>query len=158
MAKTAGAVAVTDEEIHAILERMGDGLTLMQSCKKSKRSYANVVRRIGQNPELKHLHARCREEYVRAQVDKGHDIAANKNIEPARARLMIDMIKWESARVLPKEFGDRVQQEVIVTNNTTLSTRMQLARNRAKAQRQGDDVAEAIATQLPPRTGDDDDE
>lgn len=134
MSKTAGAVAITDEDIQKILEAMGDGITLMQSCKKAKRDYPNIVKRINNSAELKHLHARCREEYVRAQVDRGHDIAANPKIEPARARLMIDMIKWESARVLPKEFGDRVQQEVIITNNTTLSQRMSKARTRAGKQ------------------------
>ena len=73
-----------------------------------------------------------------------HDIAKNGKIDPVRARLMIDVIKWESARVLPKEFGDRVQQEVIITNNTTLSQRMSAARKRAQNQ--------TIATQLPPET------
>jgi len=144
MSKTPGAVAVTDEEIDIILERMGEGLTLMQSCRKSKRSYPNVVRKIGANPDLKHLHARCREEYVRAQVDKMHDIAKNTRLDFATRRMMIDLIKWESARVLPKEYGDRVQQEVIITNNTTLSTRMSQARARA--------AAKAVATALPPKT------
>lgn len=159
MPRTAGAVAVTDDDITEIIERLADGLTLKQSCKKSKKSYANVVRRIAADPALKQLHAHAREEYVRSRVQDMHDIAKNPKIDPARARLMIDAIKWESARVLPKEFGDRVQQEVIVTNNTTLSTRMQLARNRAKTKRQADeDLGTAIATQLPPRIGDDDDE
>jgi hypothetical protein len=148
MAKTAGAVAVTDEEIQAILMMLGDGLTLMQACKKAKRSYSNVVRRISASSELKQLHAMGREEYMRAQVQKMHDIAKNPRIEPARARLMMDAIKWEAARVLPKEFGDRVQQEVIITNNTTLSTRMAAARARAGRKQ----VEQAIATQLPPAT------
>lgn len=132
MAKTPGALAITDEEIEEILVRMGEGLTLMAACKKAKRSYPNIVRRINATPELKHLHARVREEYIRAQVDRMHEIAANSRIDPARARLMIDAIKWESARVLPKEFGDRVQQEVIISDNRTLSTRMQQARARAR--------------------------
>lgn len=154
MARTAGAVALTDEDIIAIIERLADGLTLKQSCKKSKRGYANVVRRIGENPELKKLHAHAREEYVRSRVQDMHDIAKNPKIDPARARLMIDAIKWESARVLPKEFGDRVQQEVIINDNRTLSTRM--AQARARARKHGQDVGEAVATQLPQSTGDSD--
>lgn len=145
MAKTAGALAISDAEIEDILVMMGDGMTLMQACKKAKRQYANIVRRINNDAQLKHLHARCREEYARAQVDRGHEIASDPKIEPARARLMIDMIKWEAARVLPKEFGDRVQQEVIINDNRTLSTRMSQARARARQQ------AEAVATQLPPK-------
>lgn len=152
MAKTPGALAITDAEIEDILVQMGDGMTLMGACKKAKRSYANIVRRINTTPELKHLHARVREEYIRAQVDRMHEIAADQKIDPARARLMIDAIKWESARVLPKEFGDRVQQEVIINDNRTLSTRMNQARARARQQ------AEAIATQLPPKGQEDENE
>ncbi len=143
MAKTAGAVAVTDEEIMEILGRLGEGMTLMQSCKKSQRSYSNVVRRIASDPSLKQVHAMCREEYMRAQVEKMHDIAKNTK-DTARARLMMDAIKWEAARVLPKEFGDRVQQEVIINDNRTLSTRMSQARARARQQAEN-----AVIEQIP---------
>jgi hypothetical protein len=148
MVRTAGAVEITDEQIEEVIARLCEGLTLKQSCKKSKFSYPNIVRRIGSNPVLKQLHAHAREEYVRVRVQDMHDIAKNPRIDPKRARVMIDVIKWESARVLPKEFGDRVQQEVIITNNTTLSTRMAAARARAKAKQ----VEQAIASQLPPDT------
>lgn len=146
MARTAGAVEVTVAMIEEVIARLADGLTLKQSCKKSKLSYTNIVRRIGDDPGLKQLHARAREEYVRSRVQDMHDIAKNPKIEPARARLMMDAIKWEAARVLPKEFGDRVQQEVIITNNTTLSTRMAAARARARSKQ----VEQAVATQTPP--------
>ena len=148
MARTVGAVEITDEQIEVVIARLADGLTLKQSCKKSKFSYTNIIRRIGDNPALKQLHARAREEYVRSRVQDMHDIAKNPKIEPARARLMMDAIKWEAARVLPKEFGDRVQQEVIITNNTTLSTRMAAARARARQKQ----TEEQIASQLPPTT------
>lgn len=142
MARTAGAVAITHELLVEVIERIGDGLTLKQSCKKSRISYSNCVRRIGESNELKAFHARAREEYVRCRVQEMHDIAKNPRIDPQRARVMIDVIKWEAARVLPKEFGDRVQQEVIITNNTTLSQRMAMARTRSK-----------LASAAPPATG-----
>jgi hypothetical protein len=123
---------ITEQDIEVVIERIADGLTLKQSCTKSKYGYANIVKRIGQSEELKNLHARAREEYARRRVQDMHDIAKNPKIDPARARIMIDVIKWEAARVLPKEFGDRVQQEVIITNNTTLSDRMAKARRRAQ--------------------------
>lgn len=125
---------ISEQDIEVVIERIADGLTLKQSCTKSKYGYANIVKRIGQSDELKNLHARAREEYARRRVQDMHDIAKNPKIDPARARIMIDVIKWEAARVLPKEFGDRVQQEVIITNNTTLSERMSKARRRAQEQ------------------------
>jgi len=135
---------LTVEQIEEIIERVASGLTLLQSCKKAKKDYMNVNKRINADSELKRLHAYAREEHMRVRVQSAHDIAADPNIDPARARIMIDLIKWEVARVLPKEFGDRVQQEVIITHNTTLSQRMQAARTRA--------AVKAVATDLPPTT------
>lgn len=134
---------MTDANVVEIIERIADGLTLKQSCKKSKRAYAAVKKRIDATGEFKALYAQAREEYIRARVQEMHDIAKDPKIDPQRARLMIDVIKWEAARVIPKEYGDRVQQEVIITNNTTLSQRMQAARNRA---------TKVVATDLPPTT------
>ncbi len=145
MVRTVGAVAITDAQIEVVINRIGEGLTLKQSCKKSKFDYVNVVKRISASGELKQLHARAREEYIRTRVQDMHDIAKDPKIDPARARVMIDVIKWESARVLPKEYGDRVQQEVIITNNTTLSQRMAMARARSK-----------VSTSLPPKVEEDD--
>lgn len=139
--------ALTDAEIVEILERMPEGFTLKASCEKSKRGYANVVRRISESPELKKLHAQVREEYIRNRVQEMHYIA--RTYDPARARVMIDVIKWESARVLPKEFGDRVQQEITVTHNKTLHERMHKARARAGM---------PPLTELPPATSTDDDD
>ena len=134
MVRTVGAVNISEEQIIAGLARIGEGLTLKQSCKLAKFDYVNVVRRIGQSNDLKQLHSRAREEYVRTRVQDMHDIAKNPKIDPQRARVMIDVIKWEAARVIPKEFGDRGIQEVTVTNNTTLSQRMSAARKRAQNQ------------------------
>lgn len=136
--------AITDSEIETIIERVAGGLTLLQSCKKAKRDYVNINKRINATQELKRLYAEAREEHGRLRVQMCHDIAKNPKIKTDRARLMIDTIKWEVARVLPKEFGDRVQQEVIITNNTTLSQRMHAARTRS--------ATKAVATDLPPTT------
>lgn len=133
---------VTDEEIEVIIGRVAGGMTLLQSCKKSKRDYININKRINASQQLKQFYAHTREEYGRTRVQQMDDIARDKSIDPQRARLMCDNIKWEAARVLPKEYGDRVQQEVIITNNTTLSQRMKASRTRVERQ---------VATALPPR-------
>jgi len=124
--------AITPAEIEEIIGRVAGGMTLFQSCKKAKVDYVNVNKRINADQELKRLYAHAREEYSRTRVQQMDDIAKNKSIDPQRARLMCDNIKWEVTRVLPKEFGDRVQQDVIITDNTTLSQRMAAARSRAR--------------------------
>lgn len=124
---------ITDQQIEVIVGRVFGGMTLLQSCKKSKKDYININKRVNASSELKQLYASAREEYARLGAQRMHDIACDTTIDPATRRMMIDAIKWEIARILPKEYGDRVQQEVIITNNTTLSQRMQAARTRAAA-------------------------
>jgi short subunit dehydrogenase-like uncharacterized protein len=140
--------AITDEEIEAIIAPIAGGMTLMQSCKKARKDYININKRINASPELKQLYAHAREEYARTGAQRIHEIARNTKLDPATRRMMIDAIKWEISRILPKEFGDRVQQEVIITNNTTLSQRMASARARVRQK----STEQAIATQLPPET------
>lgn len=54
--------------------------------------------------------ARAREEYAEARVTEMQDIAETVE-DVARAKLMCDNIKWETARVAPKKYGDKVQNE-----------------------------------------------
>ena len=104
---------ISDDRIAAIIGELSEGLTMKQACQAHKVSYSNIMTRIGKSAELKELHMCAREDYARYQVQRMHDIAKDETIDVQRARLMVDCIKWESARVLPKEYGDKVTQEHI---------------------------------------------
>jgi hypothetical protein len=101
---------ITEEDIEEIIDRLSNGMTLKQSCEKSGHEYTHIVKRIHASESLTQLHAQARIEYARYQVQRMHDIAETEQ-DVNRAKLKIDVIKWESARVLPKEFGDRIQTE-----------------------------------------------
>lgn len=51
------------------------------------------------------MYARAKDSYAHARVAQLHRIARDEP-DVARARLMCDNIKWESAKVLPKVYGD----------------------------------------------------
>lgn len=103
---------VSDEQIAAVLELMADeALTLKAAAERSGLQYGNVRRRIGLSEPLKALHTRAREEYAHASVQRMHEVADNEP-DVARARLKVDVIKWEAARVLPKVYGDKLDLTV----------------------------------------------
>lgn len=114
---------LTEEKIAEIVARIAEGMTLKQSCEQAQVGYCNVVKRIGESDVLTKLHAQSRIEYARYQVQRMHDIA---DTEPdvQRARLKVDVIKWEAARVLPKEFGDKVTQEITGADGGPLQTNL----------------------------------
>lgn len=105
------AQTVTDEKIIEVINEMGEtGVSLKSACDYHKLVYRTVMNRIRSTPELSALDARAREDYVRVRARQLNEVAVNEP-DVARARLMCDNIKWEAARVLPKEFGDRITNE-----------------------------------------------
>ena len=99
---------ISDQQVIEVIERLADGLNLKESAAVSGLHAGNIYRRINESKELKELHARAREDYQRIRVDEMHHIAKTEP-DVQRARLLCDNIKWEAARVLPKEYGDRLQ-------------------------------------------------
>ena len=69
-----------------------------------------------------------------------------------QARLMSDNRKWLLAKMLPKQFGDRVTQEIVGEDGGTLITRIELIpvgpRPRPEADAEVASVGEASVTPL----------
>ena len=102
------AQTVTDEQIIAVICEMGEtGISLKKACDEHGYVYRTVMNRIRSTEELAALDARSRGDYVRTRARELNEIALGEP-DVARARLMCDNIKWEAARVLPKEYGDRL--------------------------------------------------
>lgn len=103
---------LTEQEIETIIDGMCGGKTLKQCCELAQRDYVNVHKRILASDSLKLLYAHARSAYTQYRVQQMHDIAADKEIDPQRARLMVDCIKWEASKVIPKEYGDKIDHDV----------------------------------------------
>lgn len=106
--KRPNAQTITDEQIIEVIEEMGEtGVSLKAACDAYGFVYRTVMNRIRSSEELTALDARARKDYVRVRARELNDVAMNEP-DIARARLLCDNIKWEAARVLPKEYGDRL--------------------------------------------------
>lgn len=102
------AQTITDDQIIELIGEMGEtGVSLKAACEAHQFVYRTVMNRIRGSEELSALDARGRQDYTRERARALNEVASNEP-DVARARLMCDNIKWEAARVLPKEFGDRM--------------------------------------------------
>ena len=103
---------LSDDRIADVLERMADdATTLKEACFVEKLHYGNIRRRIALSDDLNALYTRARQEYVEDKVQRMELISLTEP-DVARARLRCDNIKWEAARVIPKQYGDRMTTEV----------------------------------------------
>lgn len=113
---------LSEEQVADVLVRMGDGpLTLKAACKASGLSYGNVRRRIAASDPLKALYAEAREDYAQSRVETMYEIAEEEK-DVVRARLKIDVIKWEVSKVSPKVYGDKLDLDVKGTMSVKLDT------------------------------------
>ncbi len=120
MAGTTRPRALSEDAIADVVSKMAEGLSLKQSCEEAGIGYANAVKRIAESEMLTKVHAHAREAYVAHRVDAMHDIAVQEP-DVQRAKLRTDLIKWEAARILPKQWGERTALEVTTTNKVDLT-------------------------------------
>ena len=103
---------ISTERIKEILLTVAEeGVSIKEACRRVEgdiKNYRNVLHRIYNSPELAALDSKAREHYLQLQVRRMNEIAMDTTIAPDRARLMCDNIKWESARVMPHQFGDKI--------------------------------------------------
>lgn len=99
---------------------LADGVPIVRSCKELGINRSDLYLAIDRE-QLSDTHARAREEYAEARVEEMRDIAETVE-DVARAKLLCDNIKWESARVAPKKYGEKVQQEITGKDGAPLAS------------------------------------
>lgn len=119
--------AISDE----ICERLADGESLRRICMDEHMpSKATVFRWLVTFPAFQDLYTRAREEQAETHADDITDISD----EPppldqfgkvdagavAAARLRIETRKWVAAKLKPRKYGERIQQEVHHTGLTEI--------------------------------------
>ena len=98
----------THEDCKNIIAYMAEReVSLRSACAQLKFNRAIVVEMIYSNPELRALDSAARAHYMREKVRQMNEIVA-REVDPQRARLYCDNIKWEASRIMRSEFGDKV--------------------------------------------------
>lgn len=103
------SIPITEELTQTLIQKTIDGTyTLMDACVEAKVEYIKVWKTIQKSAESKEMYACARQDYARNRVQEAYRIGRDEP-DTNRARILIDLIKWETSKVLPREFGDKMQ-------------------------------------------------
>jgi hypothetical protein len=117
-------VSYSPEIAERICLRLAAGESLRKICQGSEfPGRDTVLGWVFKNPEFAEMYKTARAIQVQGYADEVLDIADDSSgdvnedgtvnhANVQRARLMVDSRKWVLAKMLPKQFGDKVSQEV----------------------------------------------
>ena len=100
----------SDAQIEAVIDAHAEGIPFKTAGRQAGIPWSALWKRVRNDERLGSLYAGARESYAESKVSEIHDIAETEE-DVQRARLRIDSIKWEAAKVLPK-FADKSVHEV----------------------------------------------
>lgn len=94
-----------------ICDRIGDGDNLKNICEPDDMpNRSTVYLWIGTHPEFSNMYAKAQEDRAESLVDDMFSIADNLTGDTARDKLRVDTRKWAASKLLPKKYGDKVEQ------------------------------------------------
>lgn len=134
----------TEELAQRICIELAEGRSLREICAQDDMpARPTVFRWLFQNLEFRDQYTRSREFQGEVHAEEMNDKAAEalelvKLCDDPRAasayvqaiKLQVEQYRWNAARLLPKKYGDRIQQEV--TGDVTLSDMISKARTRSE--------------------------
>ena len=133
---------------HKICSLIGMGKSLNSICGADDEenefpSRQTVYAWFTKHKEFLDNYARAKNDSADADADKVaaicEDVLKGK-VDPQSARVAIDALKWMAGKKRPKKYGDRITQDVNITDNTQLSD-TDLARKLAES-RQNNDLSQ----------------
>lgn len=97
----------------AVVDRVGEGASLRQALMDiglSTSAFGDALASVG---SLALKYSRIREVLADAMVDDARLIADDPNIDPQRARNMLDIRKWTASKHHARVYGDRIDLNVV---------------------------------------------
>ena len=105
----------SDALAETICERIANGEPLKKICEDpAMPAYPTVLRWRANNEEFAKLYRVAREDAADTLADKIQTLAdrvEKGELDPHSGRVAIDALKWIAAKLKPRTYGDRIQQE-----------------------------------------------
>ena len=112
MAKVGRPSIFTAELAESICRELAEGRSLKQiQHDDGMPSMTTVMRWLEAKPEFRDQYARARERQAHHYAAEIVEIADTEE-DPAKARVRIDARKWVASKLLPKAYGERVEQHL----------------------------------------------
>lgn len=134
-------MALAPETASAIIEEIFEGMLLKDSLKKHKVRQSSFYKFLSKNVKFEDMYARAKAAHAHLIVEEIVPIADDPDIDPARARNMIDARKWTASKIIPHKYGDRI--ELNLKNEVSIVDALALARARVLPMRDLASIEEA---------------
>lgn len=109
MAKAGRPSIYSDELADSILERLGNGESLVQICADDAMpGLRTVMTWAAEHDDFSTKYLRAREAQAEVMDDKIMTAAGEAKADPQAARVQIEAYKWRAAKLAPKRFGDKI--------------------------------------------------
>ena len=120
-----------------ICRRLADGETLREIClAKTMPARATVRRWLAENSQFRSRYATAREHLADALAEDAVHQAYTATASTASARrLYVDAIKWYTAKLAPKRYGEKVAPDAAA--KVTIGDAIEKGRERVKRLREG---------------------
>jgi hypothetical protein len=113
-----------------VIDAVASGMPLGRALQANDLQARTFHRTIARDKEACLQYSQAREIQSDIAVDEAVEIADDPNIDPQRARNMIDVRKWRASKHAPRTFGDRVDvnfQGSISVSDALAEARQRLA-------------------------------
>lgn len=116
-------MTVSAEQRASVLADLARGLSLAKAMRAadvpSSGSWWDAMRI---DPSLSDDYAQARARGYEARADELLDKASDEAIEPASRRIIVDTMKWELSKMLPKLYGDKLDHTLSGPNGGPIET------------------------------------
>lgn len=102
-----GRTVITEDMCLNVISMLEAGTSLIDSCRQLGYSFTGVFKMCMKDEKLKEAVDHAREMYAHGSVERMRRIILTED-DPARARVLTDLLKWETSKVLPKFYGDKI--------------------------------------------------
>lgn len=113
-----------------IIEDIFEGMLLKDSLKKRGVRQSSFYAFLEKNVAMSDMYMRAKAAHAHLIVEEIVPIADNPEIDPARARNMIDARKWTASKIIPHKYGERI--EMNITSTASIVDALAAARERAR--------------------------
>lgn len=96
---------MTEEQWEGLLEHIGQGGSTKSFCDANKIRQGAIYERIGSDSTFAEKYAHAKANGIESRIDAAQEVARTEP-DVQRARLIVDLAKWEASKLLPKRYGD----------------------------------------------------
>lgn len=147
MAKTNKLPIVNESMEHEVLRRMYQGEGMHKIALSLGVDPVTMLQHFARSDELTNGTAHARTMYLIDTLHTLDQVIYDMDICPQRAKLKVDLVKWELSKMMPKVYGDKIINDINV--NIDISGAIEQAQRRIESRFAADDIEDAEIVESP---------